>query len=102
MTKEVWAGLYHSASFDDHPQHQFCPDDEDTWCKYQKAIMDGKEFHHKKPLPEAVVATIKPIYERLSKPEILQGCLGGYTQNSCEALNHLIWASFKSGIFKKK
>ena len=22
----------------------------------------------------------------------MEGCLGGYTQNNCEAINHLIWA----------
>ena len=35
---------------------------------------------------------ITPVYERLTKDSVLQGCLGGYTQNSCESLNHLIWS----------
>ncbi len=35
---------------------------------------------------------MKPIYERLTKDDILKGCLGGYTQNNREAINHLVWA----------
>ena len=53
--------------------------------------MKGETYHHSKPLPDAVVQVLKPIYERLTKDSILEGCLGGFTQNSCESLNHLIW-----------
>ena len=35
---------------------------------------------------------MKPTYESLTKQDLLEGCLGGYTQNNCESLNHLIWA----------
>eukprot|EP00795_Rhopilema_esculentum_P003557 gene3557-2242_t len=38
------------------------------------------------------MGVLKPIYKRLSKDSVLEGCFGGYTQNSCEPLNHLIWA----------
>ncbi len=71
--------------------HQFRPNKDDTWCKYIRAERDGKDVHHTNPLPTAVFDVIKPVYERLSKEELLQGCLGGYTQNSCKALNHLVW-----------
>ena len=92
MRKEIWAGLYHSASTDDQPQHQFCPDGPDTWCKFNQAIFKGETYHHSKPLPTTVVDVIKPVYERLSSDAVLEGCLGGFTQNNCESLNHLIWA----------
>ena len=92
MKKEVWAGLHHSASTNDEPQHQYCPEGPETWCKFNKAALKSEPYHHSKPLPKAVMEVLKPIYERLSKDSILEGCLGGYTQNSCESLNHLIWA----------
>ena len=92
MKKEIWAGLEHTASTDEKPQHGNCPDHEGTWCKFKAAQRNGEKYIHKNSLPEAVVKEIKPIYERLTKQELLEGCLGGYTQNNCESLNHLIWA----------
>ncbi len=89
MKNEVWAGMYHSASMDENPQHQFCPNDEQTWCKYHRSVMDGKDYHHSNPLPLAIVKVVKPVYDRLTKPAILDGCLGGYSQNNCEALKVL-------------
>ena len=38
-----------------------------------------------------VVSELKPIYERLSKPELLDKCLHGLTQNACESFNSLVW-----------
>lgn len=34
---------------------------------------------------------MKPIYEDLSKDELLERCLGGFTQNNNESYNQLIW-----------
>lgn len=34
---------------------------------------------------------IKPIFNDLSHPKLLQRCLGGKTQNNNESLNSLIW-----------
>jgi len=92
MKKEVWAGLYHSASSDENPQHQNCPEGPNTWCKYNLALLQKKPFKHPSPLPTAIADELKPIYERLTNDDIMQGCLGGYIQNNCEALNHIIWA----------
>jgi len=32
MKKEIWATLYHKISTDDNPQHDRCPDGENSWC----------------------------------------------------------------------
>ena len=37
MKKEIWAGLEHTASTDEKPQHGNCPDHEGTWCKFKAA-----------------------------------------------------------------
>ncbi|KAG8196356.1 hypothetical protein JTE90_009575 [Oedothorax gibbosus] len=34
---------------------------------------------------------IKPIFNALSRPQLLEGCLGANTQNSNESLNQLVW-----------
>ncbi|XP_044578703.1 uncharacterized protein LOC123261223 isoform X1 [Cotesia glomerata] len=34
---------------------------------------------------------MKPIYENLSKDELLERCVGGFTQNNNESFNQLIW-----------
>ena len=47
--------------------------------------------HSYKPLPADVLKAIEPIYNDLSKDELLERCLGGFTQNSNESYNQLIW-----------
>ena len=94
MKQEVWAGLYHSASSDEKPQHQNCPEGPNTWCKYNLAMLKSKPFKHPSPLSSVIVDELKPIYQKLTKDDIMKGCLGGFTQNNCEAINHLIWARY--------
>jgi len=47
--------------------------------------------HDYSPLPKTVLDLIKPIYEDLSNDKLLERCVGGYTQNSNESFNQLIW-----------
>lgn len=42
-------------------------------------------------VPPDVMTAIKPIFNDLSKPELLQRCLQGCTQNANESLNSTIW-----------
>lgn len=92
MKKAIWATFFHYSSTDKNPQHDNCPTGADSWCKYQKAkATSGLEKFKHEPLPEDVLAAIKPIYEDLSKDELLQRCVGGFTQNNNESLNQLIW-----------
>lgn len=58
--RALWAILYHVASTDDHPQHQYCPDAPQTWCKWKKKKAGDKtceNFVHKKEktIPKAIV-----------------------------------------------
>ena len=88
MTSEIKAGLYHSASTDDEPQHQHCLKD-DSWCKFQNVKAERKqyisktytkgdehepvirkayelypEYKHPKQLPGAVVKELLPTYTK--------------------------------------
>lgn len=94
MRKEIWATFFHKISTDSNPQHQNCPAGESSWCKWRRAefLGEAEQFkHNKPPLSEAVQKVIKPIYEDLSKEELLSRCLGSETQNNNESLNSLIW-----------
>ena len=66
IKNEEWAGLYHSASTDENKQHQNCPMGQGTWCKYNKAMLQKKQFKHKNALPSAIIDEIKPIYKKLT------------------------------------
>ena len=55
-------------------------------------MLESRSFKHPNPLLSAIVDELEPIYERLTKDDILHGCLDGYTQNNRKAINHLIWA----------
>lgn len=46
MTTACWAIYYHYISTDEDLQHDFCPDDSDSWCKYQQAQAAGDDPPH--------------------------------------------------------
>ncbi|CAK9803888.1 hypothetical protein ANTQUA_LOCUS3824 [Anthophora quadrimaculata] len=58
-------------------------------------------FHHKPPLSKEVFEAIKPIYEELSRDDLLNRCLEDYSQNSNESFNATVWnlapKSYSSG-----
>ncbi|EFN76248.1 hypothetical protein EAI_16696 [Harpegnathos saltator] len=43
-------------------------------------------------MKDEVFNAVKPIYEELSRDELLSRCLGGFTQNSNECFNSVLWA----------
>lgn len=100
MKNEIWATLFHKLSTDENPQHEKCSE---SWCNWKKAqAADSLDtFHHKPLLSKEVFKAIKPINEELSRDELLNRCLGGYTQNSNESFNATVWnlapKSYSSG-----
>ncbi|GFW93507.1 uncharacterized protein TNCV_47101 [Trichonephila clavipes] len=93
MRKAVWAVYFHIRSSDEEPLHSFCPVGPNSWCKYQNQVLEGsvETFRHSNKLPVAVMDAIKPVFNDLSQPKLLQKCLGGKTQNNNESINSLIW-----------
>lgn len=100
MKNEIWATYFHYSSTDKNPQHKKCPPGADSWCEWQRgyAALPKNEkakitsFKHTyTALPADVLKAIKPIYEDLSKKELLERCVGGFTQNNNESYNQLIW-----------
>lgn len=101
MRREIWAGYYHKISTDKKPQHSYCSE---SWCKYKKAVRDKtvKSFKHPPALAEDVQEILKPIYEDLTKQELLERCLGGNTQNNNESFNNCVWAMAPKHVFSGK
>ncbi|GFW65339.1 uncharacterized protein TNCV_396051 [Trichonephila clavipes] len=93
MRKAVWAVYFHIRSSDEEPLHSFCPVGPNSWCKYQNQVVEGsvETFRHSNKLPVAVMDAIKPVFNDLSQPKLLQKCLGGKTKNNNESINSLIW-----------
>lgn len=38
-----------------------------------------------------MIKAIRPIYQQLSSDNLLERCVGGFTQNANESMNNLIW-----------
>ena len=92
MAKAVKATLLHCNSTDETPRHHLCPAGEKSWCKWQAAQAKGKEYHHHKaPIPESILQLLKPTYDRLGSPTLLEKCIDGYTQNANKSLHSVVW-----------
>ena len=93
MKKAILATFYHKISTDKKPQHKWCPTGVDSWCEWQKAKANKqnmKHFEHPPALDPKVQIHLLPIYEDLTRDELLQRCLGGHTQNANECFNSTI------------
>lgn len=93
MKKAIIATLHHLCSTNEKPRHENCPAGADSWCKWRVAEAAGtaKDFDHPPPLHPDVEKHLLPIYEDLSKEDLLNRCLGGHTQNANESFNSTIW-----------
>lgn len=91
MQRKIMATYYHYTSTDKKPRHEYCPVGEKSWCKFQHARSLRHKYTHPQPLHPDVAKHILPIYEDLSKKELLERCLGGCTQNANESFNATIW-----------
>ena len=91
MRKAIMATFYHLSSTNKNPRHQYCPPGADSWCKWQVAQASQQKFDHPPPLHIDVQKHVLPIYEDLSCDDLLERCLGGYTQNANESFNATVW-----------
>ena len=82
MRKAIWAIWYHKQSSDENIVHSFCPQGIDSWCPYQKAMVEGtiQGYRHKNSLAPAIM-------EAIVATELLKRCVGGHTQNNNESFH---------------
>lgn len=107
MNDAIFATLKHCNSNDNKPQHEKCPQGEDSWCFFNRAIAKNEipKSHDKMlktPLRDKVVEKILPLYKRLSSDKLLQRCVTGKTQNANEALHGVIWSKCPKTKFSSR
>ena len=77
-----------------------CPDGADSWCCFKQDKAKGTSLYKPGPgLPDNIIELVKPIYERLSKDDLLERCLDEKTQNQNKLLNGMIWNRFLKEVF---
>ena len=98
MRKAVLASIHHCYSTDDHPQHQYCPDGDDSWCFYKRAMTkrDTNPYDHEKRVHnyldyERLHKHLEPIYDRLTEDDLLSRCKLHMTQNANESFHNSMW-----------
>lgn len=92
MRKEILETYWHKVSIDENLQHNFCLSSWWWWKAREKDEEENNEdLEHDPTLDELVAEKIFLIYEDLSREDLLQRCLGGYTQNAHESLSSVIW-----------
>ena len=62
------------------------------WCPYLKAQAKNITYNHKPALSEEVQEIVKPMFEKLTRKELLTRCLGKNTQNKNECYNKTSWS----------
>ena len=99
----IWAIYQHSVSTEDDPQHDNCDVD---WCWWQQAMAAGvdpeerrREGRHDPPLPLPAAERLLPLFERLSKPDLLERCMSLGTSNANESLHSVIWRRASKAVF---
>ena len=92
MSDAILASFFHIASSKDNNFHAYCEKTSNSWCQYQRDIVNGTNIYKPGPgLPKNVIYHVKPIYFDLVKPAELNKCLHGKTQNQNESFNSIIW-----------
>ena len=71
-------------------------------CNLIKATNSLGDYQHQQPIHKEVFEAIKPVYEELSKDDLLTRCIGGFTQNSNESFNSTVWAMAPKSISSGK
>jgi hypothetical protein len=100
MKKAIYAAFCHCASSEKDNYHTHCPEGEDSWCGVKRDKENGtKEYKHGAGLPKSIIGHVKPIFNRLSEPSLLQRCLDGKTQNQNESFNAMIWNRVPKEVF---
>jgi len=96
MKKAIHASFLHCASSEGRDLHTHCPTGPSSWCGYKR---DRNSFKHGPGLPDAVIAKVKPVYQRLSEDSLLEKCLHGKTQNQNETTNGMVWERIPEEVF---
>ena len=83
------ASMFHVASSADCNYHTYCPKSNDSWCQYNRDIVNRTNLYRAGAgLSFDVIAAINQ-YTNLSDDSVLEKCMHGRTQNANESFNYL-------------
>ncbi|GFY06797.1 uncharacterized protein TNCV_482021 [Trichonephila clavipes] len=100
LQQNVIAALYHCASSDKKPMHGQCPIGKESWCYFQRGVVNGTKCSTKYAgLSNDVLNKIKPVYLELCDKQVLSKCLHGRTQNANECFNGIVWQKVPKEVF---
>ena len=84
--------FFHVASSEDCNFHPYCPATKDTWCQYQRDLINGTNLYKSgRGFHDNVIKHVKAEYAKLTDESELAKCLHGQTQNANESFNSLRW-----------
>ena len=88
MQNDIMAVLYHSCNVSEKTRHQYCPSGKDSWCQFKRTGRFENKDHHLDPV---FLELLEPVFKRLCEQSLLRRCLPGFSQNSNESINSLVW-----------
>ena len=89
MRTSIKAVLHHSvATTNATERHKYCSDGPESWCAFKRTGENVTEKHHLDP---PFLDFLKPTFDNLSTDNLLKRSLPGYTQNTNESLNGMVW-----------
>jgi hypothetical protein len=87
MSADIWQIYYHRSG-----SHDNCG----LWCPAKNGDIPRADKHK---LPKYVLEQIKPVFEALTKTELLEKCLHGGDQNANECFHAFIWERLLKSTF---
>ena len=94
MSSGVRAILGHVSSAADQPNHEDCLKDSNLWCRYQRYIANGTQYHWlmKNPPCPTIVEKVEPIFEKYGDKQFLTAVEKCYTTNANESFHYVVWS----------
>ena len=89
LKNALLASFVHVSSSEDCNFHTYCPAAKDTWCQYQRDLINGTNLE--RGFHDNVIKHVKPGYAKLTDESELAKCLHGQTQNTNGSFNSLLW-----------
>ena len=91
MKDRIWAAYFHGISTDENPQHDKCSD---KWCFYRQKKNGNHASMLKIKICPEIADKVRAVYMRLTRDELLLGCVNGLTQNANECFHSVVWSIF--------
>ena len=92
LRNALLASFFHVASSTECNYHTYCPKSSDSWCQFQRDMINETNLYKSGPgIAADVVQEVKKVYAELTKDADLSKCLHGITQNANESFNAMIW-----------